>query len=728
MIKQLYTLRWLLVACIAALAIALFPGLQRAVRVNNSLKIWFLEDSPQLDNYESFQTQFGGDEVLIVVLHHPEGMLSRASLEAQKNLSTELENSPYVERIFSLTQSEVVKTSPLGVYTSPLFTPSMSEEKRIRQVDKYQSQLTELVSEDKTTTQILVQLHVVDNMDEVRGEMVAELREMVDKYQSDVNLYMGGVGVIFEGLNALSKEDFGKFLSIAYVLMLVLVWVLFRRISIVFFALLVISSATFFTLGIYGALGYRLNLMSTLIPVIISLLGLLDVIHIVNEKYQMQSHGVSQLGIDALKKVWRPCLLTTLTTMAGFLSLLSTPLPVIREFGVFSALGILLCLLFSFFYALFFIVPPSSYKPLPFALEKLFNGLINYRKYTRTAILTVFVLSIWGIPKIVVDTDTLSYLPKSHRVVQDHENIMKHWGPYMPFEMVFTSGTELTDSTSFLKMVEVSRSLDTNSVVAKQLSIFSLYDKNVQDNGYISPTEFLSGLQEFYPQYYTHLVDSMDQTARVTLFGELSSASELNVTASNITQSAQTQLGALGSLKPAGYLPIYAQVVNHITEGQIWSLILTLGLVFGLVWIFFKSARLAAIALLTNLFPVTVMFGTMGWLGIRIDLATASIAAIGLSFCIDDSIHFLYSYHHHRENGKSISAAYRKTFLTVGQAILISSLVLFTGYVVLGFGQLKTVYLFGLLISEMVATALFAQWIIFPWLLDLASPNEEQTP
>ncbi len=718
MLLTLQKYKNLLLALLLVITVVVSPGVQRAVQINNSLDIWFLEESPEMQQYRSFQNQFGGDESLIIVLRDHAGILTPDNISVLTHLSAELKEMPEVDLIKGMIQAEELKKGTFGPYSVPILSQGHTREKLQSQVRENQEAMSLWLSEDQTTTQMWVQLTRTPNMDAQRGEIIAKIRETVSPYREDFSVFLGGVGVIFEGLNTLSREDFAKFLGAAYLLVVLLMILIFRRFSYVLYVLAVIGFSTYLTLGLYGTLGLRLNLMSTLIPLIISILGLLDVIHILNEKIYYQNNHQELTGVEALQRVWKPCLFTTLTTMAGFLAVSFTSLPVLQSFGLFTALGIFMCLIFSFFFGLFFV---TNLKPAPspvVSMEKLHGFLQHNQKALRVGMLLLVLGFAWGIQYVVVDTETLHYLPDDHEVVTDHDSILEYWGPYMPFEMTLSTGNGIEDPNVFSAGIAFDEWMDSVPQVAHSISVFSIVEENLSLRQMPSSL-FLGQMESLYPKAYSRLVTPDQKIARITAFGSLESASSVKETADWILAKGQRFFPKGSTLKAAGYLPLYGGVANKITEGQIKSLGLALAFIFLLVWAFFKKIKWAFIVLITNIIPVIALFGTMGWLGIPFDLATISIAAIGLSFCIDDSLHFIYGFSQYAQKypSDSSSLSYKRAFLKVGYAILISSAILFLGYSILLGGQLKTVVLFGGLLAQMIAMALLSQWIVFPWLL-----------
>jgi predicted RND superfamily exporter protein len=221
-------------------------------------------------------------------------------------------------------------------------------------------------------------------------------------------------------------------------------------------------------------------------------------------------------------------------------------------------------------------------------------------------------------------------------------------------------------------------------------------------------------IQKNYPDLYRSMLDSGRTIGRLTVFGKMSAASVLEEKMILIQNLVDTYNENGLIVKPAGYLPLYANIINYISRSQLYSLTLAVIFIFVLVWIYTKDFILAIVAMVTNMFPLLILFGICGWFKIDIDLATASIAAISLSFCIDDSLHVAYYFKQARKKEYSKAESLSYTFRTVGPALIISSGILFFGYALLTFSSLKTVYLFGGLTAAMILSALYAQYVIFP--------------
>jgi predicted RND superfamily exporter protein len=221
-----------------------------------------------------------------------------------------------------------------------------------------------------------------------------------------------------------------------------------------------------------------------------------------------------------------------------------------------------------------------------------------------------------------------------------------------------------------------------------------------------------------YPGLAGQFLHEPSRTGRITVSGRMLSAKQLTAKMDTVLAIAGATLGPVATVTPAGYQPMYARITDYVTTSQTNSLLTAFVLVFVLTWAFIRSLRLALIAVVPNLFPVLVLLGLMGWWGITLDTATASIAAIVLSFCTDDSIHFIHAYQLQRRQGASPSQARLATIGHIGPTIVLTSIILFLGYLVMLLASLKTVQLFGLLTAISIVGALFGELIIFPIVLE----------
>ncbi|QJX45555.1 MMPL family transporter [Hymenobacter taeanensis] len=735
MISTLYKWRFLFLTFLVMTCVALWPGVRAGVQVDNSLSAWFLEGDPALVAYHEFQERFGNDEVVIIGVHDSATLLTPRNFQRLRQLSLALENHSDVAAVLSAGTTPV--PAPDGLHAAhPLLDSAATPAAVRRYLDRRPTLRQQLFSPDYRTARLLVVLRSSLNFDDRRGEILGQLRAITAAQVPGGSFWLGGVGVVYAGLNALSQQDFGLFLGLGYALMFLIFWLLYRNLWLLLYTLGIVSLATYVTLGVYGLLGYRLNLMTVLLPVIIILLGLMDALHVVNERNHLARPGSTGPTdtLQALRNLARPCLATMLTTVAGFLALLSSPMAILRVFGVFAALGIGLCLVFTFGLGVL-ILPHAAPNPrtthtTSTRLVAFYALVLRHRGLATVVSVVLIGLGLWGATRLRADTYTLGYLPANNIVVRDHQALEAAWGPYLPLELLVESrpGYSLASPAVLKAAAAFADSARTLHSAGQVFGFHSLYQAGLEtrfgprggqllgQSGAVHDIE--ARLRQDYPELLAQFAHQPTGTGRITVSGRMLSARQLTATTDTLLRMASHTLGPVARVRPAGYQPLYARITDYVTTSQTNSLLLSFLLVLGLVWVFVGNFRLALLALVPNVFPVVVLLGVMGWAGIALDTATASIAAIVLSFCTDDTVHFIHAYREQRRQGLGPAAARHITVAHVGPTIVLTSAVLFGGYAVMMLASLQTVFLFGLLTSLSIAAALYGEVIIFPLLLE----------
>jgi uncharacterized protein len=170
-------------------------------------------------------------------------------------------------------------------------------------------------------------------------------------------------------------------------------------------------------------------------------------------------------------------------------------------------------------------------------------------------------------------------------------------------------------------------------------------------------------------------------------------------------------------VEASGYLPLYLRIVEYVVSGTIWGLAISTVIVFAVVGILLRSLTLTAAAVPTNLFPVALVFGVMGWTGIPLDIATATIGAIVLGIAVDDTIHFLFRYRTERQAGASREEAVGRTYRETGRSVVFASMVLAIGFAVLATSSSRSIAYFGIVASISIVGAMLADLFLLPVIL-----------
>ena len=174
-------------------------------------------------------------------------------------------------------------------------------------------------------------------------------------------------------------------------------------------------------------------------------------------------------------------------------------------------------------------------------------------------------------------------------------------------------------------------------------------------------------------------------------------------------------------IEVTGYLPLYTQIITYLVDAQLLSLGLASLTIFTMIDLEFRNLALTALAVLINVIPLVLILGLMGYTGIRIDVATVTIAPVILGLIDDDTVHILYRLRH--EYTGNHADALRKVIATTGHALTTTTLLLVAGFGIMALAEVKSIVWFGVLIATASATALLVDLVLLPALVILWQPE-----
>jgi len=434
-----------------------------------------------------------------------------------------------------------------------------------------------------------------------------------------------------------------------------------------------------------------------------------------------------------------PCLFTTLTTSAGFLALVTARMPVVRDLGWFASTGVL----GAFVVAVIFVLVGGSWssvdpKPartrwLEVLLQRTADLAISRRRGVLWGAVFMILVGAFGISRIDADTYSIDYFRDSHPVRQDSEFIEEHFGPYTPLEFV-VEVPEGGRSVALLGAIAswqdaMERDPDvgwTRSAVDVVRRLHQLLTDGRPESYVVPATD--KGLEEALWVYQSDpdadLSDSVDSDwsrIRVTAGTRMMSARDIGEAIDRLVALADLPTDA--RIVPSGYVPLYVTMMDYVVRSQITSFAAAFVIIFALLALMYRSLRMAVLAVPANLFPLFLTLGLMGLAGIRLDVATVTIAAIVLGLVVDDTTHFLYRFRESLRVSGDHEAAVRESLRTTGVAMATTSIVLVAGFSVLVLATVKSVAAFGLLIAVALASALLGDLVVLPALLVTLRPR-----
>ncbi len=747
----LYHFRWLNFSVLLVVSIFTSSGLKFALNTNNEVNIWFRPEDPVLQAYYTFNEEFGNDRIIVLNYHSRFTLFNEEVLKKIKGTSEKIEAVNGVKKVWSfINMKDLYRVDSAGVnlirFQSYFNEEIPQDTLQLKNLERkiLQSPLLKnrLINSNGNSCVLLIHLESFERADEVRGDIIDEIKNISYDELGEENVNIGGLDVVTYGLNVLSKHDFSLFIILNYLLMLLIIIFFYNRLIYIIIAFLTTFVSIATTLSIYGITGFCLNIFTIIIPSLLIMLGLILVLYIINEyevlKNQYPNTKNNRVVFLALGRVFKPCFFASLTTIIGFISLVTSPTSVIKEFGVFSALGILITFFSGFTFSAIFLstIRKSRFNTTRGAtytrfLIRLNKSVFRHRSVYTFVMVTIIVGAIVLSRKIKTDMYPLGYFPANHKVYKDHEKIVKNWGNYMTIDLVLEVDTTSTIFSwrtikavqAFIAEIKKHENVEDVYCYLDVMNRFAevMYHKSIEEvlkSPFLS-RQYVQFLKRNYVQESSikYVSDNM-QKARITLIGPNLSANELKKGITVITGVATQHFNGHGNIRAVGYPALFIKIMDYayisMRNSVVWAFIF----IFITMSLWMKNLKMAIIAMIPNLFPILTYLGLLGLFKINLDLATATIAAIIMGITIDDTIHFMSKYIALKKKRLPVEDAIRETYLMVGRIILISSIILVAGFTIFIFASLKTVVYFGILNAISVLFILIGDLILLPIILN----------
>jgi len=566
------------------------------------------------------------------------------------------------------------------------------------------------------------------------------LKGLLSKYQKDSEIaetlriaYAGQPRQINKASH-LIRQDMALILPLSLMLIVLVLLIAFRSIRAVIVPLSVVLFGILWTAGIIGLIGDELNLVTMACAPIIVCVGSAYVIKFLNQ-YQIESlqireakkSGVPQPTIPevvyaTLSSVTVPVTVTAITTVAGFIALVVSPIPAVQQLGLYSSVGIIFINLFTLTLApalLHFIhlpdlVPTENQSGL---LDRFFQVIVEWlRLYSKRLIwIWMIVASIvaLGMLQLSINSSSKSF-PEESQLVKDLQLIEDELSGTDTLRLLFRAGNDIENQQDSYNPLKTAKTI----FGLKELQDWLFQVKDVTEIGNIeglridkmhSPVDVL--------EHYRMGLDKLSNKEVVQFFDKtaengpkfLSDAEDVMQVTLRMRSSGSTAFLSLRDLliqKVPQLLPhlkfsytggsvLSSESANNIAQGQINSVFLALVIVFVILSMLFLSWKMGVIALFPNVITILIFFGSLGWMNIPIGVTISVIAAIALGIGVDDTIHFLSHYNENANKLRNIRKASLKTLPIVARPMLFSTIALSAGFILFAQSEMESQVLFG---------------------------------
>lgn len=734
---------------------------------NYDFESFFPEDQPETDFYMEFREAFSTDnDFALVGIHAPGGVFDSTLLAAVDQLSKDLASAHGVTDVLCPTNLTLpVRDPAVGmVFERPLL--------RWQQPEKYAADSSSIWSRDGMVgtffgpegKDIALTLNHAAMLSKAGCDTLAwETDAILERFEGecrrwglDVQTHRAGRAHAQVHYVGVMTWEISLFIALGLVIIVLFLGFAYRSWWGIVIPLLVIALSAICILAFMEVTGKGIDVMTVVLPTIIFVVGMSDVVHILTRYLDELRAGLrpfTALG-KAFREVGMATFLTSLTTAVGFLTLLTSSIRPIREFGLYTAIGVFIAFLLAFSLLPFVLMlsrPPAHALPEPGLkavrsaweewLGRQFVRVVQYRK----PILWISVLctgaSLWLMAGIQVDNKLLEDLSEDDPLRQEFTYFEQAFSGVRPYELayVFEPGRDIASEEGVLQAMA-----DIEGLLRDEMSAGTILGPGSVIRGANRLMEGDRSAQYRVPEgaSLARLLKRMERLesgagsaggwsavmrtdlglARTTAKVADEGALALGAKQRRFEQRADSLLNARFASPPFKLVPTgTASLIDlnnqHLASDMVSGLLIAFAVVALLIGLMHGSLRMLVIALVPNLLPLILIAGVMGAMDIDLKVSTSIIFTIAFGIAVDDTLHFMAKYRILLAQGRHPFWALRRTFLTTGKAIIVTSMLLCSGFATLMLSSFEGTFHIGFLVSLTLLFAVVVDLTLLPVLM-----------
>ncbi|WP_083608000.1 efflux RND transporter permease subunit [Teredinibacter haidensis] len=766
---------------ITALLVALAPLSFNRLYHDNSNESYFVENDPNLVSFNKLVDRFGDPEYLILGIEareQDEDVFNVETIQMVHALTEFLEDHRHVTQVRSLSKYQYTHDDNGMMATDDLFeyVEDLAEEpelladaREIMAGEKLALDL--LLTSDFKHTQVMARTTYRPGENAHNVELTQELRNFVDAQgyrDQGFNIHMSGMPVIGERFETLTQTDMAWINPTMGIIMVVILFIIFRSFFAMSIPLVVILMTMLLVTSIQGWLKFPFTAVnSALIPTVI-ILSIGTCVHVLVEFFQFRYSGKTpkEAAQGTVNDLFYAVLFTCVTTALGFIALSVTELKPVREFALLAAISplIIFSLAMSTLPAILSFVPwvPRSQKnritadksqtvetiltreqgaketPMLWLTHHIPFFTLKHRRWIAAVGALITLFSLYSVSHIRVDANVVNYFKKDSWINKDLFYFNDNFKGISNLEVIVDTGEEggIKDPV-ILQRVDALQSWFTSfKETGKPTSVVDFY-KQINQSLNEDNTDFyrLPSSREMAAQFLlVYESTGPDEDLTDLLFEDR--YMRIRIPIVNMDETATTHLindftEGLGrnfadlDLELTGNLIMNNAQNRYVNNGMFRSFgiaIITIGVCFIFL---FRSFKYGIIALAPSIVPVLLTGGLVSYAGIAMDLGTMIVGAMTIGIAVDDAIHLMSRYLLMRRRGFNVYEAIQFAMNSSGRAVVLTSIILVTGFSVMLLGSFVSYIYVGLFSAMIMVMALIGDIIVMPALLFLVDGDEK---
>ncbi|MCC7301589.1 MAG: MMPL family transporter [Bacteroidia bacterium] len=715
------------------------------------------KDDPDFIRYEQFRSRFGGDDKVLLLGFSDPDIFKLDRFNAWYDTDRKIREIQGVKDVLSVTSLYNIRRndSLVKFEFKPIITQRPSTQ---QELDSLKEIILNLpfydglaFKEETSATVMAVTFNEKELNSRNRISIVHDLVRLGDEFANKLNveIHYSGVPYIRTYMMEKVSMEMGLFLGLAILVTTIILWVFFRSFNAVFFSVIQVIISAVWSFGTLALFGYKITLLTGLIPPLVVIIGLPNCIFLIN-KYQeeLRKHGNKVKALSrTVEKVGLSNLLANVTTAIGFFVFYFTNSTMLMEFGIVAAVNVMT----TYTIALFFIPIVFSYLPAPSGkatshLEgKRINFLINWvdklihrhRRILYLITTVVTVVAIYGMFQVKVIGYVVDDLPKRDPIYTHLKFFESNFGGVLPFEVSIDSkkrnGIFTDNAKTLYKMRALQKKMAEYEELSRPVSIVEVLKFAYQSYNDGKPKYFiLPGATELKKlsdytkgvkggeDRFASFIDSTHQYTRISYqVADIGSVrlkallKEIQPRIDSIFPKEEYDVGI------TGYCSTFLKGNDYLFHHLMISLIIAIVLILIIGMILFRSVAIIILSKAPALIPLVITAGIMGFLGIPFKPSTILIFSIAFGIASDGTIYILTEYRNQLLKGKNTdkNKAISRTIHEIGISMIYTAVILFSGFVIFSVSSFGGTVSLGILLSVTLLVSLFTNLVLLPSIL-----------
>ncbi len=696
-----------------------------------------------LDYFQEFIAEFESDDnFLLIAVEHQPSIFDTSFLQTLEAFTEDCKSVSHVKNVQSLTTFKYPTVTPFGpgaLDAVHIDNPLLLKQDSIRLLSD--ERIVYNLLNKKGDATVVVLKTIEDTQIEECNQIIDEVNALLVKHEIE-DYHMLGRAYFQSELSAFQFREIILSTIVSGILISIVMILMFRKWRSILIALGSIGVGLLIFMGTLSVLGRELTLMAALYPILMLIVGTSDVVHIMTKYFdELKKGNDKKESIKiTIKQIGMATLLTSLTTAAGFATLLTSRIIPIKDFGINSAIGVVI----AYIVVIGFTCPLMTYfkKEDLIAVNKQNNFWSKWlsRSYEFTLHnggkivigSVIFICAcLYGMTQVHTNYDLTSNLPRGEKITEDFKFFEQQFAGFRPLELAgyIQEGNGYTDyavmdaisrTENFVKSQEEINTTISPATIARSLN--QALNNNDYDFYTMPDTSVYNkakGILTLLSANSANMLVSKDQqkiriSSRVKDIG----ADNVKLLSGRIDKWIGENVdSSVIQFKQTGTGLILDKNSEFVRESLLYGLGLALLIVSLLMGLLFRDWKVLFIALLPNVLPLLFAAGLIGYLGIALEAGVSIVFAIIFGIAVDDTIHFMSKYKLAKTQYNDREKALQVTFQETGKAIIFTTIILFFGFMILLFSANLPSVVIGLLISVTLVSAVIADLILLPVVL-----------